>query len=162
MKVISRIEPLCRTDPSYRVGLAACYNYIGEGRQAMGDLDGALDYYLQAIRCCEGERTVSGMGVFYSNAGYALYKQEKLDQAQEYIDKANLCFAERGAMWGRSKAKSYAALLAIKGGKWDEAEALYQTARDIAQKGGNPSSQSLVSEVRSLLDAHRAQSGSEQ
>lgn len=150
-KVIQRIEPFYQMDSSYCVGLAACYNYLGEGRQAVGDLDAALEYYLRAIGCCQGESVVSGMGVFYSNAGYILYQQGKLECAQEYIDQANHCFAERGAMWGRSKARSYAAMLALKRGNRQEAEEHFNVAREIAQRGGNPSALTLVHEVEQLL-----------
>lgn len=149
--VIQRMEPLCRTDYAYRIGLAACYNYLGESRQAVGQLDEALTYYQRAIACCEGEQTVSGMGVFYSNAGYALYQQEKYDQAQIYIDKARQCFAERGAFWGRSKVHSYSALLAIQRGDWADAQAHFQAAREIAQQSGNPGALSMVGEVERLL-----------
>lgn len=154
-EVIRRTEPLYRMDSSYRVGLAACYNYLGEGRQAVGNLDEALEYYLRAIECCKGKHVVSGVGVFYSNAGYVLYQQDKLEQAQAYIDEANQCFAERGALWGRSKARAYAALLAMKRGNWKEAEDHFQVAREIAQRGGNPTALSLVGEVEKLLREHR-------
>lgn len=150
-EIIERIEPLCRADTSYRIGLAACYNYLGEGKQAVDQSEEALTYYRKAIECCEGEGLVSGMGVFYSNAGYILYKQGKYDQSQSYIDKAKLCFAERGALWGRSKVHSYTALLAIERGDWDDAVKHFNIAKQIAQQGGNPSALSLVSEVETLL-----------
>lgn len=153
--IIRRIEPLAQVDASYRVGLAACYNYLGESQQAMNLLDEALEYYLRAIRCCEGENMVSGMGVFYSNAGYIFLRRGELEQAQVYIDKANLCFAERGAMWGRSRARSYAALLAIQRGDWAEAEKHYKIAKDTAIRGGNPSALALANEVERRLKAHQ-------
>ncbi len=153
-QVIQRIEPLCQTDPSYRVGLAACYNYIGESRQAKNHWDEALEYYRQAISFCNNE-LVSGMGVFCSNAGYVLYRKGNLDQAQVYIDQAIRCFEEVGAMWGRSRARSYAALLAIAKGNWEQAEEHYRVARDTAQRGGNPSALMLAREVEQKLEAHQ-------
>lgn len=154
-EVIRRTEPLYRVDSSYCVGLAACYNYVGEGRQAVGKLDEALEYYLRAIEVCKGKHVVNGVGVFYSNAGYVLYQQNKLDQAQAYIDEANQCFAERGALWGRAKARAYAALLAIKRGEWENAQDHVRVARQIAQRGGNPAALSLVGEVEKLLRENR-------
>lgn len=157
-EVIRRIEPLCQADPAYRIGLAACYNYIGESRQAKNQWDEALEYYRRAIDCCDGQ-VVSGMGVFCANAGYVLYRQGKLGQAQMYIDQAIRCFEEVGAMWGRSRTRSYAALLAIARGNWEEAEQHYQVARDTAQRGGNPSALLLVREVEQKLETHRRQAG---
>jgi len=151
-KVIRILEPYYQMDSSYCVGLAACYNYLGEECQAKGDLENALKYYLQAIDCCPPESRISGMGVFYANAGYILYQLDELDQAQEHIDKANRCFAEGGAMWGRSRARSYAALLALKRGDLPGARAHLEAARESAQRGGNPSALSLVAEVEQLLN----------
>lgn len=151
-KVIRILEPYYQMDSSYCIGLAACYNYLGEEHQARGDLESALKYYLHAIDCCPPESRISGMGIFYANAGYVLYQLDDLDQAQEHIDKANLCFAEVGAMWGRSRARSYAALLALKRGNLAEARTHLEAARESAQRGGNPSALSLVNQVEQLLD----------
>ena len=92
------------------------------------------------------------MGVFYSNAGYVLYQLNDLDRAQEYIDKANRCFVESGAILGRSRVYCYAALLANKRGNSKEAQKYLTIAQEIARRGGNPSSQSLVDEVYQLLN----------
>ena len=62
-------------------------------------------------------------------------------------------------MWGRSRTRSYAALLAIARGNWEEAERHYQVARDTAQRGGNPSALLLVREVEQKLETHRRQAG---
>ena len=150
-QVIAKIEALCRVEPSYRIGLAACYNYLGECKQGQGDLGQALEHYTQAITCCQGESMVSGMGVFYSNAGYVLYLQGDYALAQTYIDQANRCFAERGALWGRSKAHSYTALLAIARGDMEQARTHFHIAQEIARYGKNPSSLTLLSEVERLL-----------
>ena len=156
-RIIEHTEPLCKSAASYRVGLAACYNYLGESRQSTGDMDDALKYYLQAIECCESESSVRGIGVIYSHTGYILYTQGKFDLAQEYIDKANRCFAEHGALWGRSEALSYAALLAIERHQWKKAKELIGTAREIAQRGGNPEVLSLVQSASNLLEQRKAQ-----
>ena len=163
-ELIRHTEPLFRRDSSYCIGLAACYNYIGESRQATGNLNEALDYYMKAIECCETSgKIVSGMGVFYSNAGYAFYKRKEYAEAQKYIDKARRCFEERGALWGKSKIHSYIALLAIERRDREEAETHYQMAKRIAQQGRNPSALSLVSEVedklRTFTDGRTASAG---
>lgn len=149
--IIRSVEPLCQHAPTYRVGLAACYNYLGEGKQAVGQIDEALEYYRKALQCCEGEDIVSGMGVFYSNIGYILYLQGEPAQAQVYIDKANQCFSELGTFWGQSKARSYAALLAIQRGNRAEAEEHLQVAKGLALRGGNPAILSLVERVEEQL-----------
>lgn len=150
--VIRMVEPLRQRSSSYRVGLAACYNYLGEGRLARGHLDEALEYYRKAVQCCEGKDMVSGMGVFYSNIGYVLYRQGELEEAQRYIDKANHCFSELGAFWGQSKVRCYAALLAIQRGDRREAEEHLRVAWAFARKGGNPSNLALVESVEARLN----------
>ena len=152
-QVIRRMEALCKTNSDYRMGLAACYNYLGESRQARKLWKEALEYYQKAIQCCDNEM-VSGVAVFQANAGYALLQLGLLDEAQEHIDKANRCFETLGAMWGRSRAQSYAALLAMKKGDWDEAKRRYELAKQSSQKGGNPASIILVSQVGDQLQAH--------
>lgn len=152
-QVIRRMEALCKTNSDYRMGLAACYNYLGESRQARKLWKEALEYYQKAIQCCNNEM-VSGVAVFQANAGYALLQLGLLDEAQEHIDKANRCFETLGAMWGRSRAQSYAALLAMKKGDWDEAKRRYELAKQSSQKGGNPASIILVSQVGDQLQAH--------
>lgn len=151
--VIRKMEPLRRRSSAYRVGLAACYNYLGEGKQARGLLDEALAYYQKAIECCEEKDMVSGMGIFYANIGYIFYHQGQLDEAQRYIDKANHCFSKLGSFWGQSKVRCYAALLAMRRGNRQEAEEHLGVALDFAMKGGNPSILDLVESVRSQLAA---------
>lgn len=154
--IIRRMEPLAKVSPSYRVHLAACYNYLGEGQQALNRMDEALEYYLRAISCCEGEDVVSGMGVFYSNAGYVFLQKGDLEQAQVYLDRANSFFERLGSMWGCSRARSYTALLYIKRGNWKEAKKQYEMAKNLAIKGENPMILSLTDEVEKLLEAHEA------
>lgn len=47
-----------------------------------------------------------------------------------------------------------AALLAMKKGDWDEAKRRYELAKQSSQKGGNPASIILVSQVGDQLQAH--------
>ena len=144
-EIIEQLEPICRTNSSYRIGLAACYNYLGEIRQTEGDLDAALGYYLRAIDCCSDEHVVGGMGVMHSHAGYVLYTQKRFDLAQEHIEKANECFAACGALWGRAEAMSYAALLAMERGDWASAEKMIRSAQSFALRSGNPVALLLLS-----------------
>ena len=74
--------------------------------------------------------------------------------ASEYSCSFTSCFETLGAMWGRSRAQSYAALLAMKKGDWDEAKRRYELAKQSSQKGGNPASIILVSQVGDQLQAH--------
>lgn len=155
-EVIARLEPLCRQETSYRIGLAACYNYLGESRQAVGKLEEALGYFLKAIECSKKELTFSGLGVFYCNAGYIFYCQGNLDEAENYVDQGNRCLEERGALWGRAKAAGYKALIAIQRENWEAAEAYYRAAYEFAQRGGNPTALSLVREIEYRLKTTRS------
>lgn len=152
--VIDNMLPLCKLDTTYRIGLAACYNYLGEIRQSQSRLDEALSFYLQAIDCC-GEEMVSGVGVFCSNAGYILLQQGKLDEAERYIDRANECFEKTDAMWGRSRARSYAALVAAQRGDLKKAFEHFEVAQLTARQGGNPSALLLVQEVAEVLKKYQ-------
>lgn len=154
-KIAERTEALCRTNHSYRVGLAACYNYLGEIRQEVGKLDEALDFYLRAIDRCDEKNVVSGMGVMYSHAGYVLYQLRRLTEAQQYIDKATQCFDKRDALWGRSEAMSCAALLDIERKDWTAAERHIASARRTAHLSGNPAAFSLVEKAEELLAERR-------
>lgn len=156
-KIAEISEALCRTNHSYRIGLAACYNYLGEIRQEAGKLDEALSYYLRAIGCCDEQRVVSGMGVMYSHAGYVLYQLQRLSEAQWYIDKAAQCFDKRDALWGRSEAMSCAALLDIERKDWTAAARHIASAREAAQLSGNPSAFSLVEKAEESLSGRQEQ-----
>ena len=49
---------------------------------------------------------------------------------------------------------TFTALLAMKKGDWDEAKRRYELAKQSSQKGGNPASIILVSQVGDQLQAH--------
>lgn len=151
--LIRKTEERHKDDPAYQVGLAACYNYIGEGYQAENDTEQALLYYLHAIRCAENSRAINSQGVFYTNAGFALFELGQSNQAQVCIDKAIRCFEESNVLWGRSKAHSYAALLAISKQEWDEARKHFAEAREVAIKGKNPVSLALIKEIEPLVNS---------
>ena len=54
-------------------------------------------------------------------------------------------------MWGRSKARSYAALVAVQKGDFKKAFEHFEVAKLTAQQGGNPSALLLVQEVEGNL-----------
>ena len=151
--LITRTEMVYRDDASYRIGIAACYNYIGECLQARGDLSGALSRYLSAIERCGEDPGVSGTGVFYYNAGYAYYLMDRIDEAETYIRRAKDLLNRRGALWGRSKVYAYSALIRSRKGEAEEAHRDLAEAKRIAQHVGNSMALELVREVEEELAA---------
>ena len=149
--VIRKTEEKHKDDPAYQVGLGACYNYIGEGYQAENEPERALIYFLHAISCCNDSKAINSKGVFYTNAGFTLYHLGEEDQAQIYIDKAIRCFENSNALWGRAKAHSYAALLAISRKDTENAKKHFEEAKKSAFKGGNPDSLALIDEITPLI-----------
>lgn len=150
-KVIQRLEPFYRIDVSYCIGLAACYNYLGESFQENGELEKALSYYLHALSYCENQPVTCGTGIFYANAGNALCELDRLDEAQVYMDKAIECLNMHGAIWGRARTEAYAALLAIKCGELQRAEEYLKSARQVATLGENPRILQLVWDMEAVL-----------
>lgn len=149
--VIRKTEERHKGDPAYFVGLAACYNYIGECCQAENNSEQALTYYLHAIRYCMESKSINSKGVFYTNAGIVLYQIGQEHKAQVYIDMAIHCFEESDALWGRSKAHAYAALLAVRRGEWDEAKLHFDEANKTALVSRDAASLALVDEIRPLI-----------
>lgn len=149
--IIRKTEEQHRDDSAYFVGLAACYNYIGECYQAENDPEQALTYYLHAIRYCMDSKSINSKGVFYTNVGIVLYQLGQEHKAQAYIDRAVRYFEESDALWGRSKAHAYAALLAAGRNEWDEAKLHFDEANKTALIGRDSSSLALVEEIRPLI-----------
>ena len=82
-------------------------------------------------------------------------QQGKLDEAEHYIDRANECFEKTDAMWGRSRARSYAALVAAQRGDLKKAFEHFEVAQLTARQGGNPSALLLVQEVAEVLKKYQ-------
>ena len=155
-EVISSTEDLHKDDPAYQVGLAACYNYLGEICDKEGDLDNALKNYMLAIRNLEQSDMMSSKGaVIYTNTGYLLYRLGRNAQASIYISKGIRCYEDNNGIWGRSKAYSCAALLAAENEHWDEAEERYEEAKLNAIKDENPDSMNMIREIEKLFMEHK-------
>lgn len=148
---IRGLEKICTRDPSYQMGLAACYNYLGEIRLAQGKEESALDHFYRAIQCCQDRWVTNGLGVFYTNAGATLYEMGISEKSAVYLEKAIRCFQETQSIWGRAKAEAYAALLANQKQEQAAAWEHYELAKKIAKKMGNPSSLQVVRRVGAIL-----------
>ncbi len=156
-EVIQSTKDLHKNDPAYQIGLAACYNYLGEICEKEEDLDNALKNYSLAIRNLEQSEMMSTKGaVIYTNIGYLLYRLGRNAQAKIYISKGIRCFEENNGIWGRSKAYSLAALLAAENEHWDEAEERYEEAKLNAIKDENPDSMKMITEIEKLFVEHRS------
>ncbi|SKC83179.1 AAA family ATPase [Maledivibacter halophilus] len=95
----------------YLSNLAASYNWIGESKRHRQDYNGALKYYEKAINVYEKKGLVEGLSVFNTNAGQAAYDARYYEKAEKYLSAAISCFDQIDALWLRSLAHSYYALL---------------------------------------------------
>lgn len=150
-QLTERFGALCRLNASYRVALAACHNYMGELKQLQGQPEAALTLFREAIRCCGEEKNISGIAVFYCNAGNLLYQKGLYSEARSYIDRANECLDQLGAMWSSSRAKSLAALLDIEEKQPASALKHYHAAQRLAAQSKNPEATLLVQQVEKKL-----------
>ena len=152
-QVISSTEDLHKDDIAYQIGLAACYNYLGEICETEGDMETALRNYMLAISSLEQSELMNTKGaVIYTNAGYLLYRMGRNSQASIYIRKGIRCYEDNSGIWGRSKAYSCAALLAIENGHWEEAMEMYEEAKADAIRDENPDSMEMIKRIEKLMN----------
>ncbi|MBM7625000.1 AAA family ATPase [Sporohalobacter salinus] len=106
----------------YTLGIATVYNYLGEVKRYQGKFEQAINFYQYSINLCEKQDILSGLGIFYVNAGQVFYKLEKYKEAQKYFSHSLQIFRQLRTIWGYSViANSFMALLSIQAGNYKEA-----------------------------------------
>lgn len=150
-QLIVQADLYCKSNPSYRIIQGTCYNYLGENCQTRGKFEQALTRYQDAIRCCEGDLSSNGIGVFYTNAGIVLYKMGRYQEAKSYIDKAIDYFSIFHSLWYSARTHAYAALLALQAGDFEAAQHYLKTAKKIAVTSKNPLTDSLLQDIERTI-----------
>ncbi len=145
-KTIEKLTLIRKMDSSCSVGLAACYNYLGEIWHILGYPNQAKEHFLKAINCCDNSE-FSGLIVFYSNLAYANYSLENLEEAETFINKSLSLIEKSGSRWGYFKAKIYAALIAIKQNDIEKAKAYFLSIKDSTPEIADPSTVKLVKDL---------------
>ncbi|ADL13438.1 AAA family ATPase [Acetohalobium arabaticum] len=106
----------------YTLGIATVYNYLGEVKRYQGEFEQAINFYQHSIDLCENQDILSGVGIFYVNAGQMFYKLENYKKAQNYFFQSLKIFQQLRTIWGYSViANSFMALLSIQTGSYKEA-----------------------------------------
>jgi pentatricopeptide repeat protein len=140
----------------YYLSIAGAYNYIGEIRRQDMRYSSALEYYDKAIEICEGKSTLTGLTIFYSNAGQAAFELGDYDISRQYFSKAIKIFNEIDSIWGRSIAEGYLALLKVKQSNLAEALDHLKMADFYSEKIQNPRELGIVyrikAEIRSYME----------
>ncbi len=111
------------------------------------DFEKAYNYFIKAIEICNKSYITNGLGIFYANAGQALYELNKLEESNKYLTESIEYFKRNNAMWGRDIAECYKALLEIKRGNKNEALVHYNIAKDLGKKLANPNTLALIKKI---------------
>lgn len=133
---------------NYLLSIAAGYNYLGQLYKYIFDYTEAYKYFVKAIDICSTDSITSGIGIFYSNAGQALYKMNNIDKAKKYIDKSLDYFNATNAIWGRDIAECYACLINLEISNTKEAITHYNNANKICNKIKNPITQQILNDIK--------------
>lgn len=150
-KLVPKMEKIYMTEPSYKMALAACYNYQGEICMEAKEWDEALSYISKAVACCHSDQPTAGLGMSYTNMGIILYQMDCYDKASEYMTKARHCFQNISIEWGRTREEVFSALLELKMGKIKNAMAHYSMACRYAGKDYSPQTTAMLLEVYAQL-----------
>lgn len=149
--LVPKMEKIYITQPSYKMALAACYNYQGEICMEIKEWDEALSYIGKAIAYCHSDQPTAGLGMSYTNMGIILYQMDCYDKASEYFTKARHCFQDISIEWGRTREEVFSALLEIKMGRIKTAKEHYSMACRYAGKDYSPQTTALLLEVYDRL-----------
>lgn len=152
-ELIPKLEKYYILNPSYAVGLPACYNYRGEIYMKQEEWDDALTYISKAVSICSTKSPTAGLGMSYTDIGIILYQMNNYDKASEYFKKARNCFQNLSIQWGRTKEEAYSALIELKLGKAKSALLHYSTACRYAGKDYSPHTMAILQDVYSQLTA---------
>ncbi|MCM2140022.1 AAA family ATPase [Vagococcus fluvialis] len=95
----------------YAVNIAAAYNYLGEIRFNESRFEEAYDYFLEAINLCSNKKSLSSLSVFYTNAGAALFAQQKYELAEDFLLSSLAIYKELNTFWKRPRLDAYLALV---------------------------------------------------
>jgi DNA-binding SARP family transcriptional activator/predicted ATPase len=140
-----------KSGEGYYLSIAGAYNYIGEIRRHDMKFSSALKYYDKAIAACEGKNTLTGLTVFYANAGQAAFEMGDYLSAAQYFDKALKTYDYLESSWGRSIAEGYMALLKVKEGDFNKALNHLKRADYFSEKMKSPHEMGIIYRVKAEI-----------
>lgn len=138
-------------DERYVLNIAAAYNYIGDIRRYSMDYPDALKYYDLAIEITKDKKVLTGLTIFYTNAGQAAFEMGDYIRARNYFEKAIEIFDIMDTMWNRSIAEGYMALLDMQEGKRDSAKERLNKAWYYAERMKSPKEFKLLSNIQEKI-----------
>ncbi|QXM06567.1 AAA family ATPase [Crassaminicella indica] len=144
-------EEVNEYEDKYTLNVAAGYNYIGEIRRRNMKFMSALKYYKRAIKICMDKKVIRGLTIFYTNAGQAAFDMGDDDLAKDYLEKAIILYNDLNALWGRSTAEGYMAVLLIKKGSYKNALQCFKRAKKYAEKLKSPYELGILYRVKAEI-----------
>jgi DNA-binding SARP family transcriptional activator/predicted ATPase len=153
---IEIFNSISKSGDKYYLNIAGAYNYIGEIRRHDMKFSSALKYYDKAIAACEGKNTLTGLTVFYANAGQAAFEMGDYLTSEQYFEKALKTYEYLESSWGRSIAEGYKALLKVKEGNFNMALSHLKRADYFSEKMKSPHEMGIIyrvkAEIRLLME----------
>lgn len=138
---------------TYALCIAAIYNYLGEIRRFNRLFPAALELYKQAIEIGRNKNARDSLAVFYVHAGQAAFDNGDYSPAQEFFRQSLDLYQRYDALWGRSTATGYSALLAARSGDYPQTLLFLDAAENYAHKLRNPYELGLVFRVKAEIKA---------
>lgn len=155
LKSIDTFNHLNNISNKYSLSIAACYNYLGMMNNYLSNYNEAYYFFIEAKNICNKNYITIGLGMFYSNAGQALYEMNRYDEAFDYITNAIEYFTKNDAMWGRDIAECYAALLEIKRNNIEKAKEHLNIAKNLGKKLANPVTLKLITKINHEINSKK-------
>ncbi|MDP4108998.1 MAG: AAA family ATPase [Bacillota bacterium] len=137
----------------YPIGVAICYNYLGECHYNKGEYELSLRYFEQAVCVCSADYLINGYGIFFANAGKALYAMQEYGEAEKYFTRSIGYFDEAGALCGKEVPLAFMALLLIRKGCGKKAFSYYSEAKEISEAFRDQDSLPVIGEAAQSLSA---------
>ncbi len=133
----------------YKLNIAAGYNYLGEIRRIQMKFFESLKYYDQAIKICEDQEIFRGLNVFYTKAGQAAFDGGDFLRAKNYFVKALNLYGKEDALWGRSIAEGFMALILFREEMYESSLKCLKNAEKFSIKMKNPYELGIVYRIKS-------------
>lgn len=135
----------------YAVNIAAAYNYLGEIRFNEANFSEAYNMFLEAIELCSNKRALSSLSVFYTNAGAALYAQQKYDEAEEVLLKSLAIYKELDTYWKRPRLDAYLALVYLEKNNTEKMRHFLNKGQEFAETMKNDRDIGIVAFSKAIV-----------
>lgn len=148
---IEVLESISINPQRYLINIAAAYNYLGDIRRYQMEFNNAINYYNKALDICKGEKTISCISLFYTNAGQAAFEMGNYSYAANYFNEALHSYKEFGLPWGRAIAEAYMSLIYVQQGNYIEALNCIKTSDSFGEKIKSPSELGIIYWAKAVI-----------